>query len=291
MKIHKIHKILIILTLCAALACGNANAAASVALKRDLQTNGIYLVPPSGAPSGSLLILARYGGGKLLQMVSAGGTDARTAAITDYAETDTFKGFLWKSFATIQPLTVTEKASAGGIDPAEANITLSTGTARVGDTVTAVVTLKNIHAQMVTVPIHFNPNVVRIAQQNGNIVPSGNKTSAEIRNGTAGVTLGEALTAGHWDGGVFVNPVYPYLDNENGFYRLLFTRNGAQIILNETLLTLCFTTVGGGEADIRFATDADEKYDEQSPLGVSYVGEAMTIRFAKGTAEGLVVEL
>jgi hypothetical protein len=168
-------------------------------------------------------------------------------------------------------------ADGAPADGAAASITLSQTTVSPGGIVDAVITVENMTAQMITVPLHFNPDVVKVVDQTGAIVTSGVKTAAEIRNGTAGVTTGEALDTAHWNGVALANPSYPRLDNENGFYRLLFTNTATKAITRETLITVRFAAVRTGDADIRFATDADAIYDEQSPSGVTYTDETQVL--------------
>ena len=156
-------------------------------------------------------------------------------------------------------------AEGTGNENSAISIELDKPTAVQGEYVNATIRLKNVTAQFVFVPIHFNPEVVQIVDTNGHIVLSGNKTSAEMRDGSAGITPGQALSNElnnnfepvFWNGGIFENEQYPVLHNETGFYRLCFYNAKNRRITNETLITIRFVTVGAGNADIRFATSAD----------------------------------
>lgn len=174
-------------------------------------------------------------------------------------------------------LSVVPVFAAGG---ATTSITLSRSAAKVGDTIEAIITLENMTPGIITLPVHFNSDVIKIVNNSGSIVRSGLKTAAEARNGNAGIIPGQAISGDlnadgdplYWNGAIFENPQYPYLDNENGLYKLMFTNTEAKEIKNETLITLRFVVVGAGNTDIRFATKSDSIYDKSAPAGAVYFG-------------------
>ncbi|MCL2837837.1 MAG: S-layer homology domain-containing protein [Oscillospiraceae bacterium] len=162
----------------------------------------------------------------------------------------------------------------------EVNITFNTTTATTGDIIEATISVRNISAVSMTLPIHFNPDVVRVADVDGRILPSGLKTLAEVRGGLAGIIPGQAVDEDafdddwnplYWNGAIFSNPQFPRLDNENGFYRLFLFNSHERAIVYETLLTIRFVAIAAGNADIRFAVEGDNAYDLTSPDGFSYV--------------------
>ena len=167
------------------------------------------------------------------------------------------------------------------------SITLDKATATIGDIIEATVTLENMDVCIMSLPIHFNPDVVKIADNNGAVAASGLKTAVDLRNGKAGVIPGQAISGElnaeddplYWNGAIFENPQYPYLNNNGGLYKLMFSNTKSKLIINETLITLRFAVVGAGNSDIRFATKADREYDETSPDGVEYYGDAEAPRF------------
>ena len=165
--------------------------------------------------------------------------------------------------------------TAVNAEDGKVSITLSKTTAKAGETIDAAITLENITAQNITLPLHFNSSVVKIADTNNAIVTNGIKTAAQVRDGSAGVTPMQAISGNstYWNGAIFAdsaNIYYPNLDNTNGFYRLLFTNTQTKNITNETLITLKFIAIAEGNADIRFAISTDTNHDPQSPNGVSY---------------------
>ena len=159
------------------------------------------------------------------------------------------------------------------------SIELDLTTAQQGDIVNATIRLQNITPQFITVPIRFNPDVVQIVDNNGDLVLSRVKTSAQVRNGSAGLTPGQALSNEwdenyepiFWNGGIFENPQYPEIDNENGFIRLMFNNMTPRAIGNETLISVRFVVVGVGNADIRFAAQGDTRYEPASPTGATFL--------------------
>jgi len=165
------------------------------------------------------------------------------------------------------------------------SIKLDKTAVKIGETLTATVTVENITAEMLVVPLHFNPDVLRVADKSGAIVNSEIKTSAQIRSGDHGIIPGQMLSnetdpAGdplYWNGAVFENPNYPRLDNGKGLYRLFFRNVSAKEIKKETLMVVNFVVIGSGETDIRFAKESDPAYDSQSPTGASYVGSDGTL--------------
>lgn len=182
-------------------------------------------------------------------------------------------------------------ASATDENKAAVSIKLSKNTAKVGDTIEATITLGNISTNIVTLPVHFNPAVVKISDMDGLVVADGTKTAEQIRNGNAGTIPGQAISGNpqYWNGAIFVNPNYPSIDNKNGLYRLMFTNTAAKGIQSETLITLRFMAVGAGDADIRFATSADANHDSQSPRGVSYVNADAQLTFVPSSVQALTV--
>jgi len=159
------------------------------------------------------------------------------------------------------------------------SIELDRTSAQVGDLITATVRVENIMPRFMVVPIHFNPDVVQVVDNNGNLVLSGVKTTAQVRHGSAGLIPGQALSDEidenweplFWNGAFFVNPNYPEIDNENGFIRLIFENPIPRAIINETLVTIRFVVVGAGDADIRFAVRGDVAYDLTAPNGAEFL--------------------
>ena len=167
------------------------------------------------------------------------------------------------------------------------SITLDKQTATVGDVIEATVTLENMDVSIMALPVHFNPSVVKIVNNNGAVVGSGLKTAADFRNGRAGVIPGQAINGAvdaqgnslYWNGAIFENPQYPYLDNDRGLYKMMFSNTESKMIVNETLITLRFAVVGVGNSDIRIATKDDNEHDRTSPGGVTYYGVDETPHF------------
>ena len=149
----------------------------------------------------------------------------------------------------------TVPVTAGTNDIPTISITLDKTTAKVGEYIEAVITVENITALDIMTPIHFNSDVVRVVSKNGSYVESGLKDPYE----DIGITPLKALNDG-WGGTFFINDYYPYLHNENGFYRLSFTRRTAKEIVSETLISIRFIVIGAGDADIRFADQNDKPY-------------------------------
>ena len=154
------------------------------------------------------------------------------------------------------------------------SIELDKNTAKQGDYITATIRVENITARNIVVPVHFNPSVVKVADSEGKIVLSGVKSATEARNGSVGLIPGQSLSGEtsnneplYWNGAFFDNPQYPALDNEKGFYRLLFSNTRDKEILNETLVSIKFVAIGEGNADIRFAVKGDETYDVTAENG------------------------
>jgi len=159
------------------------------------------------------------------------------------------------------------------------SIELDRTTAQVGDLISATIRVQNVTPNFITVPIHFNADVVQVIDNVGNLVRSGAKTAAQVRNGSVGLTPGQALSNEwaenyqplFWNGGIFENPQYPAIDNENGLIRLMFNNARPRAIVNETLITVNFIAVGEGDADIRFAVQGDAAYDTTAPGGADFL--------------------
>ncbi|MDR1100786.1 MAG: S-layer homology domain-containing protein [Clostridiales bacterium] len=167
--------------------------------------------------------------------------------------------------------------AAGG----SAIISANKSAVNTGEIVEATFRVKDIKAMVITLPVHFNPNVVKVADKNGDAIISGVKTLFELETGDVGVIRGQAVDYSedaydsdgnpkYWNGGILDNPQYPSLNNEKGLYKLLFTNIADRAIVDETLVTIRFVAVGAGNADIRFATSADEAYDATAPTGLRY---------------------
>lgn len=171
--------------------------------------------------------------------------------------------------------------SAWAADNGSISITVDKSSAQVGDIIEATITLENMEAAIITLPVYFNPAVVKVVNSSGAVVKSGLKTAAEVRNGSAGIIPGQALSSDvdanddpiYWNGAVFENPYYPYLDNENGLYKMMFTNAATKEIVHETLITIRFAVVGAGDTEIRFATQNDRAYDPTVVGGATYFGD------------------
>jgi len=153
------------------------------------------------------------------------------------------------------------------------SITLNKTAVKVGDYFEATVNVENIKAEFIVVPIHFNSDVLQIVNKNGAPVLSGVKTNSEFQNGSIGLTPLQALSGdpGYWNGTVFENPVYPEIDNENGFCRLMFSNARVKDIISETLISIKFLAIDVGDANIRFATNEDEIFDLTAEEGAKYI--------------------
>ena len=177
------------------------------------------------------------------------------------------------------------------------SIELDRANAQVGDRINATIRVENITGRFINIPIHFNPDVVQVVDSEGNLVLSGVRTAAEVRNGSVGLTPEQALSNDldnnyeplFWNGAIFENPQYPAIDNEAGFVRLLFSNTQAKEILNETLITIHFIAVGEGEADIRFAVQGDAAYDPTSPLGAMYFNAENTPIVPQFSVQNIIV--
>jgi len=187
------------------------------------------------------------------------------------------------------------------------SITLNRTTARVGDIIEATIRVENMVAVDIVTPVHFNPDVVIVVDQNGDRVLSGLKTVQEIRHGdgSAGVIPGQAVSEyfddyGNplfWNGTVFANDHhYAMLDNERGLYMLRFTNNARAITNEETLVTIRFVAVGAGDPDIRFATSADTVFDDAAEWGAMVFiaptepGGAFDLVFPTVNVQSIIVE-
>ena len=178
------------------------------------------------------------------------------------------------------------------------SIKLSKSSAWVGDFIEATLTVENTAAKMIIIPLHFNPNVVKISDSVGGIVKSEVKTASQIRSGQHGIIMGQMLDNTtdndgnplYWNGAVFENPYYPQLDNEKGILKLMFSNVKVKEIKSETLITVRFIAVGAGDADIRFANNGDAEYDINSPNGAAYVGDEDVIINISSITEKLLIE-
>jgi len=177
-----------------------------------------------------------------------------------------------KKFVSIMVIFAIIAAAFAGAIPAFAqsqgtvSIELDVSAAQVGDLINATIRVQNVtSASFIFTPIYFNPNVVQVVDSDGNLVYSEVKTAAQVEGGNIGLTLGQALSGEtdadwnpiFWNGSFFINPFYPEIDNENGFVRLGFGSFNDTTIVNETFVTVHFIAVGEGDAEIRFATQAD----------------------------------
>ena len=160
----------------------------------------------------------------------------------------------------------TVPVTAGTRDTPTISITLDKTSAKVGEYIEAVIKVENITALDIMTPIHFNPDVVRVVSKNGIHVESGLKDPYD----DIGITPLKALNDG-WGGVFFINDYYPYLHNENGFYRLSFTRRTEKEIVSETLISIRFVVIGAGDADIRFADQNDEFHDTTYIYGACFL--------------------
>jgi len=166
-------------------------------------------------------------------------------------------------------------------NPGSISIELSETNAKVGDIVVATITLKDMDPFIITLPIHFNPKVLQVVNNSGQVVRSGIKTAAEIRDGSAGVITGQALSGDmdgsgnqlYWNGAIFDNPQYPYLDNDKGLYKFMFSDGGKRIV-SETIISLRFAVVGEGSSEVRFATSRDAAHDGTSVAGAVYFNDS-----------------
>ena len=159
------------------------------------------------------------------------------------------------------------------------SIVLDKDSAQIGERINATIKVENIEADSLTMPIHFNPDVVQIVDADGNIVLDGVKTAAQVRNGSIGLTPGQALSDAsdengdpiYWNGSCFTNgATFPEVDNKRGLYWLIFTNTELKLIENEDVITLHFAAVGEGDADIRFANKEDAVPERAAPQGVWY---------------------
>ena len=153
--------------------------------------------------------------------------------------------------------------------------------AKVGDYIEAAIKIENIMAEYIVVPVHFNSKVVKVADKDGNLVLSGIKTASEARDGSIGLTPLQALSnetdenndPKYWNGAIFENDYYSEINNENGFYRLMFSNTKTKEIVSETLISIKFVAIGTGDTDIRFASKEDAIYDSSAENGPIYVHE------------------
>jgi len=124
--------------------------------------------------------------------------------------------------------------------------------------VEATIKVGNIKTETIITPIHFNGDVLRVADKSGNQIESGIKSPYD----DIGITPLEALNNG-WGGWFFINDYYPELNNEGGFYRLVFERRSGvkEISSAEALISIRFIVIGTGETDIRFADKNDKLHD------------------------------
>ncbi|MDR3148470.1 MAG: S-layer homology domain-containing protein [Oscillospiraceae bacterium] len=182
--------------------------------------------------------------------------------------------FLLVIFAIFLPMAFMSVSAADGsieLTASETNVTS-------GEIFEVTFTVKNAEAGSIELPVHFNPKVIQVADAEGKIVPGGLKTAGEIRNGAAGVITGQALNGEldehydplYWNGAVFSNPNYPYLDNEKGLYKLRFENTENRTIRSETLITIRFVAVSAGSADIRAVREGDAGYSELFRGGFMY---------------------
>ena len=178
-------------------------------------------------------------------------------------------------------------------------------TVKVGEYLEATIKIENIMAEYIVVPVHFNSEVVKVADKDGNLVLSGIKTASEARDGSIGLTPLQALSnetdenndPKYWNGAIFENDYYSEINNEDGFYRLMFSNVKTKEIASETLINIKFVAIGTGDADIRFATKEDEIYDISAENGPMYVHEnienpmdaSVNVDFANVTAPKLNV--
>ena len=146
----------------------------------------------------------------------------------------------------------------------------------VGDYIEATVSVKNLATESITVPVHFNANVVKISDMDGTVTVSGVKTIPSEGDGGVGLIPGQAVSGNplYWDGAVLENAAYPEVNNEKGLCRLMFLRSRSKAIVSETLISIKFIAVAAGDADIRFATNKDEAFDIVSPGGATYLYKA-----------------
>ena len=153
------------------------------------------------------------------------------------------------------------------------SITFDKTAVKAGDYFEAVIKVENIKAEFIVVPIHFNSSVVKVADNNGIPVLSGIKTAAEVHNGSIGLTPLQALSgnSSYWNGAIFDNPLYPEIDNEGGFCRLMFLNATSKNIVSETLISIKFLAVDVGDTDIRFATSKDKPHDITAENGAKYI--------------------
>jgi hypothetical protein len=177
-------------------------------------------------------------------------------------------------FAIFLPMAFVSVSAADGsieLTASETNVTS-------GEIFEVTFTVRNAEAGSIELPVHFNPKVIQVADAEGKTVPGGLKTAGEIRNGTAGVITGQALSGEldehydplYWNGAVFSNPNYPYLDNEKGLYKLRFENTENRTIKSETLITIRFVAVSAGSADIRAVREGDAGYSELFSGGFMY---------------------
>ena len=161
------------------------------------------------------------------------------------------------------------------------SITIDKTAVSVGDYFEAVIRVENIKAEFIIAPIHFNSKAVKVSDKDGGLVLSGVKTAAESHDGSIGITLMQALNGdpSYWNGAVFENPAYPEIDNENGFYRLMFSNTRAKEITSEALISIKFLAIGEGAADIRFATNQDSFFDLTAEDGAKYIYKDLTNPF------------
>lgn len=155
------------------------------------------------------------------------------------------------------------------------SISLNKKEAKVGDTVKATVSVKDINVFAMTLPIHFNSGVVKVANYKGEVVANGKKNHGDMDNYIVGIKEEEGMKPGFWNGTFLHNEIaegYPYLDNENGLYKLMLSQAMEDVkIVNEDLFTINFLVVGEGDPDIRFASkDRNDEIDPTAPNGPIY---------------------
>ena len=153
------------------------------------------------------------------------------------------------------------------------SITLNKTAVNVGEYFEATIKVENITAEFIIVPIHFNENAVKVADMNGELVLSGIKTANEAYDGRIGITPLQSLSGDplYWNGTVFDNLLYPEINNEKGFYRLMFSNTRSREIVSETLISIKFLAIGVGDSDIRFADKNDELFDPIAGNGALFV--------------------
>jgi len=137
-----------------------------------------------------------------------------------------------------------------------------------GDVFRVTVNLLNFPNLLTAHPsLHFNPNVVRVSDSEGNILPS--SYGSRIFNTNMPVTdtntpelatfhMGNALATNNWGGSFDVGTHFPFLRNETGVIGMQVARShGRDLTGRQTIFSVYFVAIAGGNPDIRMSSHTD----------------------------------